>query len=94
MAETATFPSCTLATPERTDYGAARMLPVINMEETIGKTVGRRKISTRNTDYGLGLQTSLGQLFRSQVPKGVFRFRSHQEADQWLMDHLTRKLES
>jgi hypothetical protein len=83
-----------LATLKWTDYIAARMLPAINMEETIGKTVGRRKISARCTDYGLGLQTSLAQLFRSHIPKGVFRFRSHQEADQWLMNHLTRKLES
>ena len=70
------------------------MLPVINMDEKIGKTVGRRVLPARTGDYGLGLQRSLGQLFRSHVPKGVFRFHSHQEADQWLMNHLTRKQES
>lgn len=25
------------------------------------------------------------------IPKGVYRFHTHEEADQWLMDHLTRK---
>ncbi len=67
------------------------MLPIINMEENIGKTVGRRVRTVRSSDYGLGLQMTLGQLFQPQVPKGVFRFRSHEEADQWLMNHLTRK---
>jgi len=67
------------------------MHPVLNLEETIGKTVGRRKLPARNSDYGLGLQMSLGQLFRSRLPSGVFRFHSHEEADKWLMDHLTRK---
>jgi len=67
------------------------MSPAFNLEETIGKTVGRRTLPACSSDYGLGLQMSLGQLFRSQVPKGVFRFRSHEEADEWLMNHLTRK---
>jgi hypothetical protein len=26
-----------------------------------------------------------------KIPKGLYRFHSHQEADQWLMDRLTRK---
>ena len=67
------------------------MLPVLNMEETIGKTVGRRRGSFRSRDYGLALQRTLGQLLRPKVTKGVYRFRSHEEADQWLTDHLTRK---
>jgi hypothetical protein len=83
-----------LASLKRTAYIPGTMLPVINMEEMIGKTVGRRKVPARSGFYGLGLQTSLGRLFRSRVPRGVFRFHSHQEADQWLMNHLTRKPES
>ena len=67
---------------------------MINMEEKIGKTVGRRQLPANITDYGLGLQTSLGKLFLSHIPKGVSRFHSHQEADKWLMDHLTRKRET
>jgi hypothetical protein len=67
------------------------MHPVINLEETIGKTVGRRTLPSRSADYGLALQVSLGQLFEPRFPKGVFRFHSHEEADQWMMDHLTRK---
>jgi len=29
--------------------------------------------------------------FACAIPKGVYRFRTHEEADQWLMDHLVRK---
>ena len=70
------------------------MLLVINMDEKIGKTVGRRlgvaplRVDPSETesnkqwrDAGCGLR----------APRGVFRFKSHEEADQWLMDHLTRK---
>lgn len=70
------------------------MKPVVNIEETIGKTVGRRivpeplvlrreetesNIAWRNEGFGL------------KVRRGVYRFRSHEEADRWLMDHMTRK---
>lgn len=30
---------------------------------------------------------------RPRIRKGVYRFNSHEEADQWLMDHLTQKPE-
>jgi hypothetical protein len=26
-----------------------------------------------------------------KIPKGVFRFETNEDADQWLMDHLIRK---
>ncbi len=29
--------------------------------------------------------------FASRVPKGVFRFHTHEEADRWMMDQLARK---
>jgi hypothetical protein len=68
--------------------------PIINLDDPIGKTVGRRLVPAplrlvagekrskeQWRDAGLGLR----------VPRGVYRFRSHEEADAWLMDHLTRK---
>ncbi len=69
------------------------MQPIVNCEEFIGKTVGRRNPSgvlqanrsetEANKQWqnaGIGLR----------VKRGVYRFKSHEEADQWLMDHLTR----
>ncbi|MGH8045786.1 MAG: hypothetical protein ACREKL_00950 [Chthoniobacterales bacterium] len=73
------------------------MEPIINLDDPIGKTVGRRRVpeplrvaeeETRSNeqwrDAGFGLR----------VRRGVYRFHSHEEADQWLMDHMTRKRES
>jgi len=86
-----------LATPKRTDYVAARMLPVINMEEMIGKTVGRR-LSVAPLRV-LPSETESNKQWRDagcgvRARRGVYRFKSHEEADQWLMDHLTRKPEN
>ena len=61
--------------------------PVINVEETIGKTVGRRKpISVgeqarRIQDKGKRIYRASG--FRV-CTKGVYRFHSHEEADEWM----------
>lgn len=69
------------------------MHPVVNIEDPLGKVVGKRaKISERNyIDYALAMQKSLRGFSQPRFPKGVFRFKSHEEADQGLMDHLTRK---
>ncbi|TDU71217.1 hypothetical protein EI77_02339 [Prosthecobacter fusiformis] len=65
--------------------------PVINLEETIGKTVGRR-VAPKN---GTGLQVTLNEVLASQrrgiCPKGVYRFNSHEEADQWMWKMMNRK---
>jgi hypothetical protein len=72
------------------------MHPVVNIDDPVGKVVGRRaNIPERHyTDYALAMQKSLRGFSRSRFPKGVFRFKSHEEADQWLMDHSIRKQES
>jgi hypothetical protein len=60
---------------------------VINVEEKIGKTVGRRVLEDSGA-YGAGLQRLANQVNRTMhrgiCPKGVFRFRSHEEADAWM----------
>jgi hypothetical protein len=70
------------------------MKPVINIEETIGKVVGRRTAPRDSFKYAMGLQRTAGQLGKtfgnSICPKGVHRFTSHEEADAWLMKMLTR----
>lgn len=69
------------------------MHPVVNIDEKIGKTVGRRRIKD-SLEYGLGLQKSLARIREESpfpcFPKGVFKFLSFEEADAWTMRYLTR----
>ena len=64
------------------------MANVINLEEEIGKWVGRR---TPPTDPFVAYDRLLrlgGQIRRATAyPKGVFRFRTHEEADAWRWKH-------
>jgi len=64
---------------------------VINLEETIGKQVGRRKPPVDPLRVANDLnQLATGLLAASEhrlSPRGVFRFRTHEAADQWLMTH-------
>ena len=70
------------------------MHPVVNIEDDIGKTVGRRRIKD-SLEYGFGLQESLARIREDapmpRFPKGVFKFRSFEEADAWTMRHLTTR---
>jgi hypothetical protein len=70
------------------------MKPAINYEEKIGKTVGRRTAPRDMFAYGMALQKSGVALAKALgvrgLPRGVFRFRSHEEADAWLMEHQIR----
>ena len=65
--------------------------PIVNCEEVIGKTIGRRGVPTNPGHYGFAMQKTINQLQKRRLPRGVFRFRTHEEADQWLMNHLTRQ---
>jgi hypothetical protein len=65
--------------------------PIINLDDPVGKTVGRRRAPKDSLSYALGLQRISNALSPSRIPRGVYRFRSHEEADAWLMDHMTRK---
>ena len=64
--------------------------PVVNVEEFIGKTVGRRVPAS-----GAGLQKLLNQALVTQqrgiCPRGVYRFHSHEEADRWATKMLSRQ---
>jgi len=66
----------------------------INLEEKIGKTVGRRRQVRDAFRYGMGLQRLGAELSRSlggpRYPKGVFKFHSHEEADAWMMKYQIR----
>jgi hypothetical protein len=63
------------------------MHPVVNIEEKIGKTVGRRRI-TDSLAFALALQKSSQDMLGDRAPRfprGVFRFRTFEEADAWTM---------
>jgi hypothetical protein len=61
---------------------------VINLEETIGKQVGRRKPPVdplRVADSTIQRAIDFQRAFPGIMPKrGVYRFRSHEEADLWM----------
>ena len=67
------------------------MDPLIKSEEFIGKTVGRRRTPPDSLSYASALQQTMGAMAFPRIKRGVYRFHSHEEADQWLMDRLTRK---
>ncbi len=65
---------------------------VINLEETIGKTVGRRRPPSdplRVSDSTIKRAIDFQKAFRCKMPKrGVYRFHSHTEADLWTKNEL------
>ncbi len=68
--------------------------PVINVEESIGKTVGYRTKAPRGLSperSSVAASEALRREFGGLgVPRGVFRFKSHEEADEWMIKHLAR----
>jgi hypothetical protein len=68
--------------------------PFINVEEKIDRFVGRRTgtpdaLSTANSNKAdsIAWRKALGGI---RVPRGVHRFRTHEEADQWLWRMIAR----
>ena len=62
------------------------MQPVVNLEEFPGKVVGR--IPAAGLDYDRLVEASEAIMPRLPFPKGVFRFRTHEEADAWTEKHI------
>jgi hypothetical protein len=68
--------------------------PFIDAEETITRVVGKRTqapdglstITSRKADSA-GWQRSLGGV---RVPRGVHRFKTHEEAERWLWRMIAR----
>jgi hypothetical protein len=67
--------------------------PIVNLEETIGKVVGRRRPPT-GMDVALDRRLDAEAWQRAFdcpfVPRGVYRFASHEEADEWMWTMITR----
>jgi hypothetical protein len=69
--------------------------PSINVEEKIDRFVGRRtrtpdalSIATSTKADSIAWCKAFGGL---RVPRGVHRFKTHEEADQWLWRMITRR---
>jgi len=65
--------------------------PVVNVEETIGKTVGSRRpgrgltqLTSRKVEMERWREATGGVC----IPRGVYRFMSHEEADAWMLRNL------
>ncbi len=83
-----------LLQPRATIY-CKRMKPFFNLEETPGKTVGRRRppanplalTDAQRAKNAVAWKRAFGGL---PIPRGVYRFRTHEAADEWLWQLLTR----
>jgi hypothetical protein len=67
-----------------------KQVSVINIEETIGKTVGRRRPPNHLCTKTHSIQRAKDWQKALPVrlpPRGVFRFNSHEEADLWMTKH-------
>lgn len=69
-------------------------VPFVNVEEKIDRIVGRRTKTPDPLKTGMKLQTlavEFHKAFKDRwAPKGVYRFATHEEADEWMMKMLAR----
>ena len=68
--------------------------PFINVEEKIDRFVGKRTQTPDSWQAGMRLQALGAELHNSfqhrWMPKGVYRFKTHEEADAWMTKMLAR----
>ena len=68
--------------------------PFINVEEKIDRFVGRRTKTPDSWKTGMQLQETGAELHKTfkhrWMPKGVYRFKTHEEADAWMTKMLAR----
>ena len=72
--------------------GPARYNQIVGTwDEEAGKTVGRRVSAATPIADAAALLTTLSRLMpRAVCPKGVWRFNSFEEADQWALNQAAR----
>jgi hypothetical protein len=61
---------------------------VVNVDEKIGKIVGRIPPATEAFPQAMSLQRTH---LEGICPTGVFRFDSHEAADEWLLKWMSRR---
>jgi hypothetical protein len=68
--------------------------PLVNVGERIDRLAGWRAPAQDSLRVGMQLQETAAQLHQSfrhrWMPKGVYRFKNHEEADQWMIRMLAR----
>lgn len=68
--------------------------PIFNVEEKIDRFVGRRTKVPDSLKTGMQLQSLGAELHKTfkhrWCPKGVYRFKTHEEADAWMTKMLAR----
>ena len=66
----------------------------VNAEERIDRFVGRRRAMADSLQTGMQLQKTAAQLHISFKhrwwPKGVYRFKTHEEANEWMTKMLAQ----
>lgn len=74
--------------------GSVVKTPFVNVEEKIDRFVGRRTGVPDALKAGMQLQATGAQLHKSfghrWWPKGVYRFKTHEEADAWMTKMLAQ----
>jgi hypothetical protein len=74
------------------EYGVNH--PFVNLEEKIDRFVCRRTRTPDSLEAGMQLQAAKVEFHRAfkhqWAAKGVYRFKTHKEADQWMMKMLAR----
>jgi hypothetical protein len=82
------------STPALALYSLPVKQPFINVEEKIDKIVGRRIRTPDPFKSGMRLQSLAVELHRSLghrwASNGVYRFKTHEEADEWMNRMLAR----
>ena len=68
--------------------------PFVEVAEKIDRLVGHRKPAPDSLKSGMQLQSLAAELHKSfkhrWCPKGVYRFKTHEEADEWMIRMLAR----
>jgi hypothetical protein len=66
----------------------------VSPDEIPGKSVGRRRVGsaldplTHSKERARGWSEAMKTSF---IPKGVYRFNSHEEADEWMWKMISRR---
>ena len=70
------------------------MKMAVNVDGKIGKVVGRIPPATEAFARAMRLQQTVNRLqthLEGICPTGVFRFDTHEEADEWLLKWMSRR---
>ena len=64
------------------------MKPIINLEEAPGKTVGRVERRNPFEAHARLVREFHAMGLKLPFPKGVYRFKTHAEANEWEWNHI------